>query len=309
MTLERMVDDDSRKVAERARESLPRPWLELRAGAKEPEQAPASTLALDASSETVTTKSNETGAAAEPSTAGIVPEQRAKPVGRHPRTGSVNSKLRMRVRSLRNVDRNEIALIAAGVCMAAAASVIGSLLARPLYRNADFHGDAKTIAGYAIAFLPVAIALSAAAMLARPQDRSRSTSLVGILLATGVAAIAGLVHFNCTHPILYLVGVYAVAGAGLGVSSTLLTRQGTVVAIGVVVGVLGGALGGWLRPLAYATTADCTTAASLGAWMAANALAAAIAVAPLCVLIASRRSHRTESQPEPIGYRAGASGH
>lgn len=107
---------------------------------------------------------------------------------------------------------------------------------------------------------------------------SPGLAAVAVVLGAAVTSLAGLVHFSPAHPHVYFVAVYAVAGIGAGVASTLCRRDRQVVLIGIGIGVVAGALGGVMRPLKYA--ADPTSP-----WIAANVLATVISTAPLCLFI------------------------
>lgn len=275
LTLESMVDDDSRKVSDRVRavlsersitgpvaveqvreelaaETEPQEEGRTEGGAEAPHPAPEPTVA-------------PASAPAEAARGRDSPAREQGPIAAY-------------VRSLGPDGRRRVGIVTvAGVALCAIAAVVAALLSWSVLKKSGSFGNGTAVAGVALSVVPLTIALIAVAVSSRAAAFSAPLAVAGVVLGTGIGSLGGLLHYT-GHPHMFNGLVFAIAGVGLGIAATLLRRDMRVVLIGVCVGVVAGAIGGALTPLTLIT--------HKGAWVAAQTLGTVIATAPLCALIA-----------------------
>jgi Caspase domain len=285
LALESMVDDDSRKVSDRAREVLSQRSITGPVAVQEVrDQLPA-----DAATETVreppsAPASEDAAPAPSPASPRALtpPDMPARP----------QSAIARYARAVGPAGRQRIAgVVTGGLALCALAALLGSVLAYPVFRSAGDLGNATAMAAIAILAAPLVIALMAVAVWSRAAVFSAPIGVVGILAGTGIASLTGLIHVS-NNPRTYFILVNVIAGLGLGLASTVLRRELRTVLIALGLGALGGLVAGAVTPLPAFT--------HRGAWTAAQTLSGVIAAVPLCVLIgllprASRPHHAPDA--------------
>jgi Caspase domain len=313
LMLESMLKDDSRKVSDRVRKVLAAQAEPSAAGPPDHEppgrepSAPEAAVADVAArrvmgpepSPALAAVATQSGAAEAPTR----PDPATKPTPAPPppkaeaaarpdsMPGRTRTSMSGRLGSQLERDGHRIAIVGgAGTVACAIAALLAAVLSWSVFKSAGYLGNGTAVAAFAIGVAPIVIALMAVGVWARASAWSPGPGFTGILLGTAVPALVGLIHYPVPAR-LYTVGVYALAGVGIGLASTILRREMPLIVVGIAVGIVAGAVAGALSPLPPIT--------HHGAWIAAQVLGGVISSAPLCVLIAMlpQVAHPTASPP------------
>jgi len=266
LTLESMINDDSRKVSDRAREALR-------------ERSITGPVAVEAVRQQLASEGEPVPEPVQETESESESKPEAEPEREHeadPNAGLAQEP--SLVAGLLRSDRRRIEIVTGvGVALCAIGSLVAAVLAWPVFKSAGTFGNGTAYAGLVISVAPLAIALVALGVWSRATTLSGPLAVAAIVAGTAVGSIGGFVHYS-GHARTFQVVVFAISGVGLGLAATLLRRDARVVVIGLVVGVIAGALGGLLTPI--------SPFAHRGAWTAWQTLGGVISTVPLCLLIA-----------------------
>jgi hypothetical protein len=279
LTLESMVGDDSRRVSDRVREVLSQRSITGPVAVEEVREQLASEAVAEAEVAPAEreTESPPTTAIEDQAPAPAVPPLPAPAPATRQAPEHEPSALTRYVRAINPAERRRFAAtVAGGLALCALATLLGSVLSYSVFKSAGYLGNATAYAGNVILLAPVAIALMAIAVGSRAAVFSAPLGIGGILAGTGIASLAGLVHYSDTRTFFIIVNM--IAGVGLGLASVVLRREPRTVLVAIGLGVLGGLVAGAVTPTPAFT--------DRGAWTAAQVLSGVISVALLCVLIA-----------------------